>query len=108
METYFPDFRNQRYPALFTTNDLLVLGAMRLLLDRGVQIPQEVAVLGYDDIELGRMYSPSLSTVSVDTAGIGRDAVELLDKLIRGEADLPKLVEYESHVVKRQSTEGRE
>jgi len=108
MEKHFSDFRKYGYTALFTTNDMLALGAMKLLLDRGVQIPQEVAVLGYDDIELGRMYSPSLSTVTVNAVGIGRDAVELLDKLIRGEADLPKLVEYESYVVKRQSTEGKE
>ncbi|MDU4697459.1 MULTISPECIES: LacI family DNA-binding transcriptional regulator [Paenibacillus] len=108
MEEHFPGFRDQGCTALFTTNDMLALGAMKLLLQRGVRIPQEVAVMGYDDIELGRMYSPSLSTVSVDATGIGRDAVELLDKLIRGEADLPKLVEYESQVVIRQSTEGRE
>ncbi|MGP0585023.1 LacI family DNA-binding transcriptional regulator [Paenibacillus timonensis] len=108
MEEHYQVFRDQGYTALFTTNDMLALGAMKLLLDRGVRIPQEAAVMGYDDIELGSMYSPSLSTVSVDAAGIGRDAVELLDKLIQGVTDLPKLVEYNSHVVIRQSTEGKE
>ncbi|MUG88265.1 LacI family DNA-binding transcriptional regulator [Paenibacillus timonensis] len=108
MEEHYQVFIDQGYTALFTTNDMLALGAMKLLLDRGVRIPQEVAVMGYDDIELGSMYTPSLSTVSVDATGIGRDAVELLDKLIRGVTDLPKLVEYNSHVVIRQSTEGKE
>ncbi|WP_068785568.1 LacI family DNA-binding transcriptional regulator [Paenibacillus phocaensis] len=104
MEEHYLAFRDQGYTALFTTNDMLALGAMKLLLDRGVRIPQEAAVMGYDDIELGKLYTPSLSTVSVDATGIGRDAVDMLDKLIRGQTDLPKRVEYESRVVIRQST----
>lgn len=104
MAEHYNVFRRGGYTALFMTNDMLALGAMKFLLDRGVRIPEEVAVMGYDNIELGGMYSPGLSTVSVDASGIGRDAVEILDKLIQGEAGLPRLIEYESEVIARQST----
>lgn len=104
MARHYDAFRQGGYTALFMTNDMLALGAMKYLLDRGVRIPGEVAVMGYDNIELGSMYSPGLSTVSVDASGIGRDAVEMLDKLIQGESGLPRLIEYESEVIARQST----
>jgi len=104
MTAHYEEFRHQGYTALFTTNDMLALGAMQVLLERGIRIPEEIAVMGYDDIELARMYSPPLTTVSVDTAGIGRDAVEFLDRLIQGQADLPRLREYASEIIVRQTT----
>lgn len=104
MAEHFQSFRHGGYTALFATNDMLALGAMKVLLERGVRIPAETAVVGYDNIEYGGMYSPALTTVSVNAAGIGRDAVETLDRLIRGERDLPKRIEYESEMIVRQST----
>lgn len=104
MAEHYEAFRQGGYTALFTTNDMLALGAMKVLLEQGVRIPGEVAVMGYDNIELAGMYSPALTTVSVNAAGIGRDAVEILDRLIGGDADLPKLIEYESEIIVRQST----
>lgn len=104
MNQHYDAFRAGGYTALFTTNDMLALGAMKVLLEHGVRIPDEVAVMGYDNIELGAMYSPALTTVSVNAAGIGLDAVDILDRLIGGEKDVPRLVEYDSEVVIRQST----
>lgn len=104
MAEHYEAFRQGGYTALFSTNDMLALGAMKVLLEQGVRIPDEVAVMGYDNIELAGMYSPALTTVSVNAAGIGRDAVEILDRLIGGDADLPKLIEYESEIIVRQST----
>jgi LacI family transcriptional regulator/LacI family purine nucleotide synthesis repressor len=108
MEEHYAAFREGRYSALFSTNDMLALGAMKVLMERGVRVPEEVSVMGYDNTEVAGMYHPSLTTVSVDASGIGRDAVSILDRLISGEGSVPRLIEYESEVIIRQSTNGRE
>ena len=64
--------------AVFCFNDVLALGALRTLLDRGLSVPGDVAVAGFDDIEDGRFSTPTLTTIAPDTAEIARLAVDLL------------------------------
>ncbi len=64
--------------AVFCHNDLLALGAIRTLRTRGLRVPQDVAVIGVDDIEAGRYASPTLSTISPDKSYIARTAVRML------------------------------
>jgi DNA-binding LacI/PurR family transcriptional regulator len=67
-----------RPDAVFAFNDLTAIGVLRCCYDRGLRIPEDVAVIGFDDLEEGRYAVPSLSTISPDKAYIGRTAVELL------------------------------
>lgn len=106
MEERYEQFRSGGYTALFATNDMLALGAMKVLLENGVHVPEDVSVMGYDNTDLGGMYHPALTTVSVDAAGLGRDAVAILDRIIGGEENVPRLIEYESEVIARRSTRG--
>ncbi|MBX9243793.1 LacI family DNA-binding transcriptional regulator [Actinotalea ferrariae] len=64
--------------AVFCFNDLLALGALRALRDRGLTAPADVAVIGIDDIEEGRYSVPSLSTVAPDKRAIAETAIGLL------------------------------
>ncbi|MCU1432497.1 MAG: LacI family transcriptional regulator [Actinotalea sp.] len=64
--------------AVFCLNDLLALGALRALRDHGLSAPEDVAVIGIDDIEEGRFSSPSLSTVAPDKRAIAEAAIDLL------------------------------
>jgi len=64
--------------AVFCYNDLLALGALRVLHERGMRVPQDVALVGFDDIEDGRYSTPSLTTVRPDKQRIAQLAVELL------------------------------
>ena len=64
--------------AIFCLNDLLALGALRTLADAGRAVPEDIAVVGFDDIEEGRYSVPTLTTVAPDKAAIARHAVELL------------------------------
>lgn len=61
--------------AIFCFSDLLAIGAMRAVFDADLRVPQDVAVVGIDDIEEGRFSRPTLSTVSLDTSVIAREAV---------------------------------
>lgn len=96
--------------AVFCVNDLLALGALRTLLERGVEVPGEVAVMGFDDIEDGRFASPTLSTIAPDTPRIAQLAVDLLaERLSDGPAASgpPRELRVEHRLLARESTLGR-
>lgn len=93
--------------AVFCFNDLLALGGLRLLADRGIRVPEDVAVIGFDDIEDGRFSSPTLSTVAPDKAAIARIAVQMLHDRISGDTTPPpREVRVGFELVARQSTRG--
>ena len=68
----------QQYPeitAVFAYNDLMALGAIRACHDLGRLVPNDIAVMGFDDTHPGKMAVPSLSTVRIDTFAIGRESM---------------------------------
>lgn len=67
-----------RPDAVFAFNDLLALGAMHVLATAGVRVPDDVAVMGFDDIEEGRYATPALSSVSPHTGELVTKAIDLL------------------------------
>jgi GntR family transcriptional regulator of arabinose operon len=64
--------------AIFAGNDLIAIGAMRLLQERGINIPQDISVIGFDNIEAAEICSPGLTTIGVDRKEMGRTAVRML------------------------------
>lgn len=70
--------------AVVAANDHVAMGVVRAALDRGWRVPRDLSVVGWDDDELGRYTSPSLSTVAIDRERQGREAMERLIALIRG------------------------
>jgi len=76
--------------SVFCFNDLLALGGLRVLKERGVRVPEDLAVIGLDDIEDGRFSSPSLSTIAPDKEAIARTAVEMLQQRIISGATAPQ------------------
>jgi DNA-binding LacI/PurR family transcriptional regulator len=94
--------------AVFCFNDLLALGALRTLSERGLRVPDEVAVVGFDDIEDGRFSTPTLTTISPDKRQIADLAVSfLLSRLRDGRATPPREVQADHRLVIRESTAGR-
>lgn len=71
--------------AVIAANDFVALGALRAAHERGWRVPEDLSVFGWDDIDLGRYSTPSLSTVAVDREGRGRHAMKRLIALVRGE-----------------------
>lgn len=72
------------HDAIFAASDVLAIAAMQALADLGVRVPEEVAVVGYDDIALAAYMSPALTTVRQDTTAGGRALVANLIDLIGG------------------------
>jgi DNA-binding LacI/PurR family transcriptional regulator len=73
------------FDAVFGLNDVLALGAMHELLIRGIRVPEEVAVAGFDDIDEARFASPSLTTVSPGMDEIAQRSIALLLDRIEGQ-----------------------
>lgn len=96
-----------RPDALFCFNDTLALGAMRGLHEAGLRVPDDVAVVGFDDLEEGRVATPSLSSISPDKARIAQLAVGLLADRISGERTGPaEELTVEHRLLVRESTAG--
>ncbi|WP_137122305.1 LacI family DNA-binding transcriptional regulator [Segeticoccus rhizosphaerae] len=76
--------------AVFCFNDALALGALRAASARGVRVPDDLAIVGCDDIEDSRFVTPTLTTIAPDKAEIARLAVERLIARIRGDASTPR------------------
>ncbi|WP_407354424.1 LacI family DNA-binding transcriptional regulator [Luteimonas sp. R10] len=72
--------------AVFAGSDLIAIGAMKALHERGLRVPEDVAVAGFDDIPLASFVTPGLSTVQQDTRQAGAILVDSLLGLIAGEA----------------------
>ncbi|MFT4051121.1 MAG: LacI family DNA-binding transcriptional regulator [Microbacterium sp.] len=79
--------------ALFAANDQMALGAMRAFADAGRRVPDDVAVVGFDDVEDAAQYHPPLTTVRQDFDALGAAAVASLVALIAGERAAPVVLE---------------
>ena len=77
--------RKVRFDAIFAASDLIAIGAMKALHERGLRVPEDIAVAGFDDIPMASFVNPSLSTVQQDTKLAGVMLVESLLKLINDE-----------------------
>ncbi|MER6828493.1 LacI family DNA-binding transcriptional regulator [Streptosporangium sp. NPDC000563] len=84
-------------------NDLVAIGLIEGLYERGVRVPDEVSVVGVDDIVPGRLNRPKLTTVAMPTAAAGRMAVDLLLQSFDAGAT-PTLATLDTSLVVREST----
>ncbi|XID91848.1 LacI family DNA-binding transcriptional regulator [Paenibacillaceae bacterium WGS1546] len=71
--------------AVVCSSDMSAFGAIDAIRDAGLSVPEDVSVIGFDDIEMARHMKPALTTVRQDMKTIGRRSIELLDELIANE-----------------------
>jgi LacI family transcriptional regulator len=88
---------------LVAANDDLALGAMAAVQRAGLEVPDDVAVVGYDDSHLARFGSPQLSSVRVPLKEVGRTAVRMILEWLRDERREPTTVILKPRLVARQS-----
>lgn len=92
--------------AMFCFNDVLALGAMRAVRAAGLRVPDDVAVIGWDDTAAAAYYAPTLTSVRPDKAAIARTAVDRLLAMIAGEEVTEGLVVCGADLVVRESSGG--
>jgi LacI family transcriptional regulator, repressor for deo operon, udp, cdd, tsx, nupC, and nupG len=90
--------------AVVAANDSIAMGAVRAALQRGWQVPGDLSVFGWDDRELARFSTPSLSTVAIDRERQGREAMSRLIGTIRGTEPPPADPTSLHRLIPREST----
>lgn len=96
--------RKVPFTALFAFNDLAALGSIRALQEEGLRVPQDVSVVGFDDIQIAAFNTPSLTTVRQPLRKMGEIAAETLIQHIEGREDIPSRIAIEPTLVTREST----
>jgi LacI family transcriptional regulator len=77
--------RSRDFTAIFAASDELAIGAMRALKEKGIRVPEEVSVIGFDDIDISDYFCPRLTTIRQPIAGIGEQSARQIHRLISGE-----------------------
>ena len=98
--------RGVDFTALIASNDLSCLGAIQCLEESGYRIPEDVAIVGFDDILDARSLSPSLTTIRHPTFSLGYQAVLTLLDHIHGDANRTTRVVVPTSLIVRQSSMG--
>lgn len=94
--------RNLQFDAIFASSDLIAMTAISVLQSRGLQVPDDVAVVGYDDIDAAGHFHPPLTTVRQSIDAAGRLLVQALAKVIDG--GVVETVLMPTHLVLRSSS----
>ncbi|HET9742006.1 MAG TPA: LacI family DNA-binding transcriptional regulator [Terriglobales bacterium] len=97
----------ERFTALFAFNDVSAIGAVRALRDAGLRVPEDVAVVGFDDIPSAAYHTPSLTTIRQPLRRMGEIAAQTLLERLRKNSPGPKEVAVEPELVIRESTTSR-
>ena len=96
--------RNKPFTALFAYNDISAIGAIRAIHDYGLRVPQDISVIGFDDIPGAAFHSPSLTTVRQPLRRMGEVAAESLLDRIEGNKEYPSEIAIEPELAAREST----
>lgn len=89
--------------AVFVGSDVVAIGAKAAVVERQLRIPEDIALVGFDDIPLARYLDPPLTTVRLPASDLATRASQMLIQLIQGEKPPEKVVLLESRLIVRQS-----
>ena len=92
--------------AVFLGGDLMAIGAMKAIFEAGMKVPDDIAIVGFDDIEAASIVRPSLTTVHQDEDGLARAAVTMLGEMLRGRERVDNHHVEAVELVVRESTLG--
>ncbi|PKN62295.1 MAG: LacI family transcriptional regulator [Deltaproteobacteria bacterium HGW-Deltaproteobacteria-15] len=94
---------SDRPTAVFAGSDMLAFGAMSAARERGLRVPDDISVAGFDDIDFAAYSNPPLTTVRVPAREMGERAVSILVEMIEGKSKKDRRVELPTEIVIRES-----
>lgn len=94
----------ERPTAVVVINDLLAIGAMRALSERGLRVPDDISIAGFDDIPIASYLAPALTTVSIQSKEVGRIAANLIFSRLKNPKLAPQRVRIKNELLIREST----
>jgi LacI family transcriptional regulator len=97
--------RTRDFTAIFCFNDIAAIGAIRALQDAGLRVPEDVSVVGFDDILGASYHSPSITTVRQPLEEMGREGARiLLERIAHPDKKLPAEIVLQPQLIVREST----
>jgi LacI family transcriptional regulator len=96
--------RGAHFTALVCYNDVAAIGAIRAFMDHGLRVPEDISVVGFDDIQGASYHNPSLTTIRQPLNQMGVVAARILLQRIRGQATFPRTVPILPELIIREST----
>jgi LacI family transcriptional regulator len=92
--------------AVFCYNDMMAIGALRCAHERGLRVPEDISIIGFDDITESTYTCPALTTVHQDKFEMGRQGMKLLLRIIqnRSESPFPVIEPLDVTLIIREST----
>lgn len=98
---------NPRPTAIFALNDLMALGALRAAAEASCSVPADLAVVGYDDLDIAQFTNPPLTTIAQPKKEVGVQAVSMLVERISHKSRPPSRLVLPPELIVRRSTESR-
>lgn len=89
--------------AVFCCNDVMALGAISAIGEKGLKVPDDISIIGYDNIHASRFYSPPLTTIHQSKSRLGAQAVNLLFQRIGDKSGQHQVIEIHPELVVRSS-----
>ena len=96
-----------RPDAVFACNDVHAILTINMLKDRGIAVPDDVSVMGFDNIDLSEHFIPSLSTVDINKAAMGSKAAQILVDIINTKKNRLENIVFPTSIVVRNSIKNR-
>jgi DNA-binding LacI/PurR family transcriptional regulator len=108
-ELGYPVTRNlfaakRSFTALVCFNDVAAIGAIRAIRDQGLRVPEDISVIGFDDIKAAAYMSPSLTTIRQPLAEMGRAAAQCIINRLNRTEDFREVISFKPELVIREST----
>jgi DNA-binding LacI/PurR family transcriptional regulator len=94
----------QRPTAVITSNDLTAIGALGAILEAGLRVPDDISLIGFDDISFAHLTQPPLTTVTLSRTQLAVTAFAALEALIRKEDGSHADYTIPTHLIMRRST----
>ena len=95
--------KDKAIDGIFTSSDLIAAAVIKEAKDNMIKVPENLKVIGYDDIELAQLYSPEITTIRQSAENIAQKSVQLLLKSIAGE-NIDRKTVLNVELIKRKST----
>lgn len=103
MKEYLRSVKSDLPEAFVAENDNIAIGAMRAMKEAGIRIPEDLSIIGFDDIPYCQMCSPRLTTIEVEKKATGSIAVQTLIDKIKGQREAPIKIQTCTRLIERES-----
>jgi LacI family transcriptional regulator len=99
--------KNSDVTAIFACNDAMAIGAMQFMKDNNISIPNDISLIGFDDVEADLLLDPPLTTIRVPKIDLGVEAVKYLIEIINNKNSTPKKIIVPIELINRSSTKEK-